>query len=128
MRQDRQALYIPAQLTSSNHGWYNSWFYLCNDDGGFPPYTGRIVESQPEKWRYGVLLADQPKLQPLLEALERLRGRSLTAAVVMAAFHCWRVLPLMARRQRLFEMTLMSRSMASGCPPSPSSTRRFCVG
>ena len=27
------------------------------------------------------------------------------AAVVVAAFHHWRVLPLMARRQRLFDMT-----------------------
>ena len=105
VRQDRQHLYIPAQLASSNHGWYNSWFYLRNDDGGFPPYTGRIVESQPEKWRYGVLLADQPKLQSLLEALERLHGRSLMAAVVVAAFHRQRVLPLMARRRCLFEMT-----------------------
>ena len=50
-------------------------------------------------------MADQPKLQPLLRALERLRSRGLTAAVVMAAFHRRRVLPLMARRQRLFEMT-----------------------
>jgi len=90
---------------SSNHGWYNSWFYLRNDDGGFPPYTGRIVECQPEMWRYGVARDDQPKLGPLLEALERLRGRSLTAAMVVAAFHRWRVLPLMARQQRLFEMT-----------------------
>ena len=63
------------------------------------------MESQPEKWRYGVARDDQPKLRPLLDALERLRGRALTAAVVVAAFHRRRVLPLMARRQRLFEMT-----------------------
>ena len=49
VRQDRQHLYIPAQLASSNRGWYNSWFYLRNDDNGFPPYTGRVVESQLEK-------------------------------------------------------------------------------
>ena len=40
VRQDWQLLYIPAQLMSSNRRWYNSWFYLHNDDGGFPPYTG----------------------------------------------------------------------------------------
>ena len=62
VRQDWQLLYIPAQLTSSNRGWYNSWFYLHDDDGGFPPYTGWIVESQPEMWRYGVARDDQPKL------------------------------------------------------------------
>ena len=64
------------------------------------------MESQPERWRYGVPLADQPKLQPLLRALERLRSRGLTAAVVVAAFHRRRVLPLMARRRRLFEIRL----------------------
>ena len=45
VRQDWQPLYIPAQLASSNHRWYNSWFYLRNDDGGLPPYTERVVES-----------------------------------------------------------------------------------
>ena len=60
--------------------------------------------SCPERWKYGVPREDQPKLQPLLEGLERLRGRGLTAAVVVAAFHRRRVLPLMARRRRLFEM------------------------
>ena len=47
---------------------------------------------------------DQPKLRPLLEALERLRDHALTAAVVVAAFHHRRVLSLMAQRRRLFEM------------------------
>ena len=36
--------------------------------------------------------------------LERLRSHGLIAAVVMVAFHRRRVLPLMARRRRLFEM------------------------
>ena len=104
VRGDRQSLYIPAQLTSSNHGWHNGWFYLRNDDGGFPPYTGQIVESQLEKWGYGVVKVDQPRLEPLLRALGKLRDRGLTVAVVVAAFHCRRVLPLIARRRRLFEM------------------------
>ena len=54
MHQDRQLLYILAQLASTNRRWYTSWFYLRNDDGGLPPYTGRIVEDCLEKWRYGV--------------------------------------------------------------------------
>ncbi|XP_066316401.1 uncharacterized protein [Miscanthus floridulus] len=70
-----------------------------------PNSIARVVESQPKRWRYGVPLADQSKLQPLLRALERLRSRSLTAAIVVEAFHHQRVLPLMARRQRLFKMT-----------------------
>jgi len=62
VHQDWQLLYIPAQLASSNRRWYNSWFYLYNDNGGLPQYTGRVMESQPEKWRYGIPLADQSKL------------------------------------------------------------------
>ena len=62
------------------------------------------MEDCPEKWRYGVPREEQPKLQPLLDGLEKLRNRCLTAAVVMAAFHRRRVLPLMARRRRLFDM------------------------
>ena len=62
------------------------------------------MEDCPEKWRYGILREEQSKLQPLLEGLERLRGRCLTMATVVAAFHHRRVLPLMARRRRLFDM------------------------
>ena len=58
VHQDRQPSYISAQLASSNRRWYNNWFYLRNDDGGLPPYIGRVVESQPERWRYGVPLVD----------------------------------------------------------------------
>ena len=96
MCQGRQHLYIPAQLASINRRWYTSWFYLRNDDSRLPPYTGRIMEDCPEKWGYGIPREDQPKLQPLLEGLERLRGHCLTAATVVAAFHRRRVLPLMA--------------------------------
>ena len=60
--------------------------------------------SCPEKWKWGVPKVDQPKLEPLLEGLARLRGHGLTVAVVVAAFHRRRVLPLMARHRRLFEM------------------------
>ena len=56
--QDHQHLYILAQLASTNRRWYTSWFYLRNDDGGLPPYTGWIMENCPEKWRYGVSKED----------------------------------------------------------------------
>ena len=51
------------------------------------------------------MIANQPKLRPLLEVLEKLHGHGLMAVVVVAAFHHQGVLPLMARRQHLFEMT-----------------------
>ena len=62
------------------------------------------MEDCPEKWRYGIPREEQPKLQPLRDGLEKLRNRCLTAAMVVAAFHRRRVLPLMARWRRLFDM------------------------
>ena len=53
------------------------------------------MEDYPKKWRYGVLREEQPKLQPLLDGLEKLRNRCLTVAVVVVAFHHRRVLSLM---------------------------------
>jgi hypothetical protein len=105
LRQERSNLYIPAKLSKLNKGWQEWWFYLRNDDVGLPPFTGKVVTDRPEFWRWGVQSADQPRLQALLDALQELRGHGLTAAGVVAAFHRRRVLPLMARRLQLDEMT-----------------------
>jgi hypothetical protein len=104
VRQERLSLYIPAQLTSSNRGWQEGWFYLRNDDGRLSSYTSRVVMERTPKWRWGVPSAEQPRLQPLLYALKRLRDGGLTTARVVAAFHRRRVLPLMVRRLRLDHM------------------------
>jgi hypothetical protein len=105
LRLDRVQQYIPAGLTSSNKGWQGRWFYLCNDDELLPPYTGRMVTVAGENWRWGAPSADQVKLQPLLNALQKLRDRDLTAAGVVAAFHRRRVLPLTQQRLWLYQMT-----------------------
>jgi hypothetical protein len=56
-----------------------------------------MLMSWKDNWSYGVIEENQPKLQPLLDAL-RLRLRGLTAGMVAASFHHRRVLPLMQRR------------------------------
>jgi hypothetical protein len=61
--------------------------------------------SRKENWSYAIIEEDKPKLQPLLDALRRLRLRGLTTGMVAAALHRRRVLPLMQRRLRLDEMT-----------------------
>jgi hypothetical protein len=88
-------LYILAQLISSNSGWHDGWFYLCNGDDRLPHFTGQVLMSWKDNWSYGVIEEDQPKLQLLLDALRRLRLRGLTVGMVAAWFHRWRVLPLM---------------------------------
>jgi hypothetical protein len=101
----RGELCIPAQLISSNSGWHDGWFYLRNDDDRLPKFSGRVLMSREDNWTCGVIKEEKPKLQPLLDALRRLRQRGLTAGMVAAAFHHQRVLPLMQRRLRIDEMT-----------------------
>jgi hypothetical protein len=44
-------------------------------------------------------------LESLLAALRNLAGRGLTVEVVLAHLHHWRIVPLMERPLRIFEMT-----------------------
>jgi hypothetical protein len=105
LRQARAQCYIPAILVSSNKGWQRRWFYLRNDDGRLPLFSQRVVTAAGSHWRYGAPRERQKNLQPLLEALEKLREGGLTAAGVVAAIHRRRVLPLTEQRLLLSEMT-----------------------
>ena len=90
---------------SSNHaGWDSQWFYLRNDDGLFPVYTGRLILERPDKWTYGVVQEHQSRLDPILDAMKRLRLEGLSAALVLSAVHRRRVLPLMSRPLRMDKM------------------------
>jgi hypothetical protein len=64
-----------------------------------------VVTAAGGHWRYGAPHERQKNLQPLLKALEELQEGGLTAAGVVAAIHCRRVLPLTERRLPLWEMT-----------------------
>jgi hypothetical protein len=72
VRVGRGEQYIPAQLISSNSGWHDGWFYLCNDDR-LLRFSGQVLMSCEDNWTYGVIKEEKPKLQPLLDALRRLR-------------------------------------------------------
>jgi hypothetical protein len=63
-----------------------------------------VVTAAGSNWRYGAMREKQEKLQPLLEALQKLRYGGLTAAGVVAAIHRRRVLPLAEQRLPLSEM------------------------
>jgi hypothetical protein len=73
LRPGRAQLYIPAILVSSKKGWQRRWFYLQNDDGRLPSFSQRVVTAAGNNWRWGATCEKQEKLQPLLEALQRLR-------------------------------------------------------
>jgi hypothetical protein len=73
--------YIPAQLISSNSGWHDGWFYLCNDDDRLPRFSGRVLMSHEDNWTYNVIEEEK-----LLDALRRLRQRGLMVGMVAIAF------------------------------------------
>ena len=77
--------------------WKNRWFYLWNNHGLLPEYTGKIVLECSAKWGWGAPAAEQKRLDPLLEALAKLRHEGVTAATVVVAFHKRSLLPLAQR-------------------------------
>jgi hypothetical protein len=104
LRLGRMQQYIPATLVSSNKGWQRRWFYLRNDDRRLPSFSQRVVTAAGTNWRWGATREKQEKLQPLLDALQKLRDDRLTTVGVVAAIHRRRVLPLAERRLPLSEM------------------------
>ena len=101
---ERPHEYILVGLSLNYARWDSQWFYLRNDDGLLPAYTGRSITERPENWTYGVVQVHQSRLDPLLDALKKLRVEGLTAALVLSAVHHRRVLPLMSRPLRMDEM------------------------
>ena len=41
-------------MTTNNSEWDWGWFYLRNDDGRLPTYTGKVLLEKPDTWSYGV--------------------------------------------------------------------------
>ena len=57
-------------MTSNNREWDRAWFYLRNDDGRLPMYTGKVLLEKPDAWSYGVsLLERQARLKVYTDAL-----------------------------------------------------------
>jgi hypothetical protein len=131
LRPGRAQLYIPAILVSSNKGWQRRWFYLRNNDGRLPSFSQRVVIAVGSNWRWGATRAKQEMLQPLLDALQKLRDEGLTSAGVVAAIHRRRVLPLAERWLQLSEMKQgvdLEGSQMSSASLSADDLRRRVAG
>jgi hypothetical protein len=105
VRSTRREEYIPCTMTSNNSDWERGWFYLRNVEPGLPPYTGKVLRERAASWYHGVSPpSHQAQLDSLVAALKRLADRRLTAGCVLANLHHRRIVPLMERRLRIFEM------------------------
>jgi len=56
-------------MPSSKQGWQNWWFYLQNDSGLLPKYTGKMVVECPTKWGWGAPAEEQRRFDALLAGL-----------------------------------------------------------
>jgi hypothetical protein len=98
VRETRRELYIPCTMTSNNAEWERGWFYLCNDEPGLPPGTGKVVREKADSWWHGLSPSSrQDQLDSALKALKALADAGPTAASVLANLHHWRIVPLMKR-------------------------------
>jgi hypothetical protein len=113
VRTQRKDDYIPSTMTTNNADWERGWFYLRNAEPGLPPYTGKVLRERPPSWYHGVSPPQhQARLDSLVAMLKELAGRGLTAGVVLANLHHRRVVPLMERPLRIYEMTEIADPVA----------------
>jgi hypothetical protein len=98
-------LYIPCTMTSNNSEWERGWFYLHNDGTGLPSYSGKFLKDKADSWHHRVSRPSHwTRLDSLLAALKVLADGGLTAGCVLANLHHRRIVPLMERPLRIFEM------------------------
>jgi hypothetical protein len=78
-----------------------------------PPYTGKVLREKAASWHHGVSPPQhQARLDSLVAALKKLADRGLTAGCVLANFHHRRIVPLMEKTLRIFEMTEVADPIA----------------
>jgi hypothetical protein len=93
-------------MTSNNVEWEKGWFYLHNDIAGLPSYIGKVLKEKADSWHHGVSpSSSQERLESLLNALKGLADAGLGAASVLANLHHRRIVPLMERELRIYEMS-----------------------
>jgi hypothetical protein len=106
LRDTRKELYLPCTMTSNNVEWERGWFYLPNDGAGLPLYTGKVLREKPDAWVHGMSPPSrQRRLKPLTNTLRYLVDSGLAVTSVIANFHHRRVIPIMERELRIFQMS-----------------------
>jgi hypothetical protein len=92
-------------MTSNNAEWERGWFYLHNDEPGLPPYTSKVLKEKVDSWWHGMSPSSrQDRLESALQELKDLADAELGAASIFANLHHQRIIPLMERWLRIFEM------------------------
>jgi hypothetical protein len=97
-----------------------------------PPYTGKVLREKANFWWHGLSPSSrQDRLGSALHALKNLADAGLGAALVLTNLNHRRIIPLMERGLRIFEMDEMadpvalarSRLVHDCLPPEYAATR-----
>jgi hypothetical protein len=100
------------------------------------PYTGKVLREKADSWWHGLSLSlRQDRLESALLALKSLTDAGLGVASVLANLHHRRIIPLMERGLRIFEMDeaanivalARSRLVHDHLPPEYATTRARCA-
>jgi hypothetical protein len=71
-----------------------------------PPYTGKLLKEMADSWHHGLSPSSrQNRLESILLAWKGLADARLGAASVLANLHHRRIVPLMERELRIYEMS-----------------------
>jgi hypothetical protein len=105
LRNTRREYYIPCTMTSNNAEWERRWFYLRNEGADLPSYSGKVLKDKADSLHHGVSPpSHQTRLDSLLAVLKALADSGLAAGCILANLHHRRIVPLMERPLRIFEM------------------------
>jgi hypothetical protein len=80
------------------------------------PYTGKVLMAKTDTWHHDVSPSScQQRLESLTTALWRLADAGLGAASIITNFHHRRVVPLIERELRIFEMSNTANPTLLAC-------------
>jgi hypothetical protein len=81
-----------------------------------PPYTSKVLREKADSWWHGLSPSSrQDQLESALLALKSLADAGLGAASVLMNLHHRRIIPLMERELRIFEMDETTNPVALAC-------------
>jgi hypothetical protein len=101
-----------------------------------PPYTGKVLKEKADSWHHGLSPSSrQDWLESILLALKNLADAGLGTALVLANLHHQRIIPLMERELRIYEMSetanpvslARSRLLHDHFPLEYAATRTRCA-
>jgi hypothetical protein len=125
LRDSHREFCIPCTMTSNNTEWEGDGSTSATTCPA-SPYIGKVLKERADSWHHGMSPSSrQDRLESVLLALKGLVDAGLGATSVLANLHHRRIVPLMERELRIYEMSetanpvslVRSRLLRDSFPP-----------